>query len=127
MRPTYHMVPADVWAASDPHAPYEAASLATEGFIHCTDGEDELLATANRHYGDDRRSFLAVTVDLDACGSPWRIEDTTGIYPHVYGPIARTAILGQVPLVRDRTGRFIGFGGPGAAVDSIDEATPGRD
>ena len=66
-------------------------------------------------------------MDLDECGSPWRIEDTTGIYPHVYGPIERTAILGQVPLVRDTNGRFIGFGGPTDAVDSIDEATPGRD
>ena len=126
MRPTFHMVPAEVWAASDPAAPYEAASLATEGFIHCTDGEDELLATANRHYGDDQRAFLAVTVDLDACGAPWRIEDTTGIYPHVYGPIERAAILGHVPLVRDTGGRFVAYGEPGD-VGSIDEAAAGRD
>jgi uncharacterized protein (DUF952 family) len=111
MRATFHMVPADVWAACDLDAPYAAASLATEGFIHCTDGEEELLATANRHYGDDQRAFLAVTIDLDTCGSPWRIEDTTGIYPHVYGPIERAAILRHVPLVRDPAGRFVGFGG----------------
>jgi uncharacterized protein (DUF952 family) len=127
MRPTFHMAPAEVWSASDPDVPYEAASLATEGFIHCTDGKDELLATANRHYANDPRSFLAVTVDLDACGSAWRIEDTTGIYPHVYGPIERTAILGYAPLVRDATGRFIGFGAPDGEVVSIDESAPGRD
>ncbi len=127
MRPTFHMVPAEVWAASDRHAPYAAASLATEGFIHCTDGEEELLATANRHYADDPRAFLAVTVDLDACGSSWRIEDTTGIYPHIYGPIERAAILGGRPLVRDGTGRFSGFGRPVAGAGSVDEPAGGRD
>jgi hypothetical protein len=25
------------------------ADLVDEGYIHCTDGEDELIATANRH------------------------------------------------------------------------------
>ena len=110
MRPTFHMVPAEVWAATDPNGPYEASSLVTEGFVHCTDGEAELLATANRHYAADARAFLALTVDLDTTGSPWRIDDPAGIYPHIYGPIERSAILGQVPLLRDHAGQFIGFG-----------------
>lgn len=118
MRPTYHMVPAEAWAASDPDAPYEASSLVSEGFVHCTDGESELLATANRHYADDPRAFVALTVDLDAAGSPWRIQDEAGIYPHIHGPIERSAILGRVRLLRDATGRFIGFG---PSLGSIDE------
>lgn len=117
MRPTFHMVPAEAWAASDPSAPYESSSLAIEGFIHCTDGETGLLATANRHYADDPRAFLALTVDLDAAGSPWRIEDEAGIYPHVYGPIERAAFLGQVPLLRDATGHFTGFGPGPSSID----------
>lgn len=110
MRPTFHMVPAETWAASDADAPYEPASLATEGFVHCTDGEAELLATANRHHATDPHAFLALTLDLEATGSPWRIDDPAGIYPHIYGPIERAAILGQAPLVRDADGRFTGFG-----------------
>ena len=110
MRATFHMVPLEVWAATDPNAPYEASSLATEGFVHCTDGEAELLATANRHYANDHRAFLALTVDLDATGSPWRIEDSAGVYPHIYGPIERSAILRRVPLLRDAEGEFSGFG-----------------
>jgi uncharacterized protein (DUF952 family) len=109
MRPTFHIVAAEIWAATDPDMPYEAASLASEGFIHCTDGEVELLTTANRHYGNDPRDFLALTVDLDATGSPWRIDDPARIYPHVHGPIQRAAILDQVGLERDASGRFIGF------------------
>ena len=83
MRPTYHLVSAEAWAASGPGGAYAAASLAAEGFIHCTDGADEMVLTANRHYRADPRPFLLLTVDLDACGSPWRIEDERGIYPRL--------------------------------------------
>jgi uncharacterized protein (DUF952 family) len=120
MRPTFHMVPAEVWAATDASTLYEASSLSTEGFVHCTDGEAELLATANRHYVGDPRAFVALTVDLEATGSPWRIDDPAGIYPHIYGPIDRVAILRWVPLVRDPAGRFTGFGRTDADPGSVD-------
>ena len=48
MRPTYHLVPVEVWAAADDAEPYAAASLATEGFIHCTDGVAPLGVTFDR-------------------------------------------------------------------------------
>jgi uncharacterized protein (DUF952 family) len=109
MRPTYHLVPADAWAVSDVERPYAAASLAVEGFIHCTDGPAEMVQTANRHYRDVPGDFLVLTVDLDASGSPWRIEDAGGIYPHIFGPIERAAIVRVVPAPRDRAGRFLAF------------------
>ena len=59
--PTYHLTPAEWWAAADPAAPLGSPSLDDEGFIHCTDGADELVATANRHYRDDRRPFVRLT------------------------------------------------------------------
>lgn len=111
MRPTFHLVPEAVWSAADPARPYEASSLASEGFIHCTDGASELIATANRHYHDDPRPFLALTVDLDAAGSPWTVEDERRIYPHVHGPIQRGAILTVARIERDPDGRFAALDG----------------
>lgn len=108
-RTTFHLVPVEIWASSGASEPYAAASLASEGFIHCTDGADELIATANRHYRDDPRAFLVLTVDLDASGSAWRFDDPSGIYPHIYGPIARMAILYAVPINRAADGRFVSF------------------
>jgi uncharacterized protein (DUF952 family) len=130
MRLTYHLVPAAVWLASDETTPYAAASLVDEGFIHTTDGEAELIATANRHYAEDLQPLLALTVDLDATGSPWRIEDERGIYPHIFGPIERAAILDRRPMIRDRGGRFTGFGdslasSSGTYASSRGEATNG--
>jgi uncharacterized protein (DUF952 family) len=109
MRPTYHLVPADAWAAADPDRPYAAASLIDEGFIHCTDGMTEIVATANRHFREDLRAFLVLTVDLDAAGSPWRIEDERGIYPHVHGAIDRAAIIRVVSAPRADDGEFLAF------------------
>ncbi len=114
MRPTFHLVAAAVWAAADPAAPYRAGSLVDEGFVHCTDGEDELIATANRHYREDPRPFVALTLDLDTAGSAWTVEDERGIYPHVFGPIDRAAVLACHALERDPAGRFTGIG---AAID----------
>ncbi len=118
MHLTYHLVPVAVWLASDEAAAFAPASLADEGFIHTTDGESELIATANRHYAADPRPLLALTVDLDATGSPWRIDDDQGIYPHIFGPIDRSAILDRRPLIRDRGGRFTGLD------DSMASETP---
>ena len=109
-RPTFHLVPVEVWAAADPRQPYRARSLDDEGFIHCTDGTEELVATANRHFAGDPREYLVLTIDLDRVGSPWRIEDGRGIYPHVYGPIEQRAILGVSRMVRDEAGRFLAIG-----------------
>lgn len=110
-RLTYHLATVDAWAATDRTRPYAAASLTTEGFIHCTDGEAELLRTADRHYRDDPRPFVALTVDLDQVAAPWRIEDPAGIYPHVYGPIDNGSIIAVAPLVRAPDGRFVALGG----------------
>jgi uncharacterized protein (DUF952 family) len=109
MRPTYHLVPEETWAPTDPRQPYEATSLAAEGFIHCTDGMDELVATANRHYRGDPRPFLILSVDLDEAGSPWRIDDPGHIYPHVFGAIDRRAILRVIPAPRGPGGDFLPF------------------
>lgn len=106
MRQTFHLVPVTVWTAADAAAPYAAASLATEGFAHCTDGLDELAATFDRHYATDPRAFLALALDLDALDVAWRYDVPGSPYPHIYGPIARSAIVAIGRLERDGSGRF---------------------
>ena len=106
MRPTFHLVPSETWDASDDRVSYAAASLATEGFAHATDGLDELGRTFDRHYARDPRTFVALTLDLDALEVPWRYDVPDSPYPHVYGPIPRDAIIGVADVVRDAAGRF---------------------
>src|SRR5215213_3176696 len=109
MARTYHLTPRDWWDAADPATPLGAPSLVEEGFIHCTSGAGNLVATANRHYHDDPRDFVIVAVELDALTSPWRVEDPAAIYPHVLGRIDRAAIESVIPAPRDRDGTFQPF------------------
>jgi uncharacterized protein (DUF952 family) len=109
VRLTYHLTSAEWWEGSPAYAPLTAPSLADEGFIHCTDGAESMVATANRHYRADPRPFLILTIDLDRVGSPWRIDDPDRIYPHVHGPIDRTSIVGVAPAPRAADGEFLPF------------------
>jgi uncharacterized protein (DUF952 family) len=105
-RHTLHLVPEAVWRAHDPGRPYLPAAWEQDGFIHCTDGDKEMLAVANRFYADDPRPFLLLTVDLDQNGSPWRFDDPGRRYPHLYGPIDPAAVTEVRGLERDSAGRF---------------------
>ena len=108
-RETFHLVPEEIWTAADPAAAYEAASLASEGFIHCTDGVVALGETFDRYYAADPRPFLALTLDLDALDVPWRYDVPGSPYPHVYGSIARAAIVATSRVERGPDGRFEGL------------------
>ena len=109
MRETFHLVPAQIWAATDPDGRYAAASLVSEGFIHCTDGVDALGQTFDRFYAPDPRAFMALTIDLDALDVPWRYDIPASPYPHIYGSIAHDAIIGVSRVDRDAQGRFVGL------------------
>jgi uncharacterized protein (DUF952 family) len=108
-RLTYHLTPLAWWEREPADAPLTAPSLGDEGFVHCTDGAAAMVATANRHYRDDPRPFVILTLDLEHVGSPWRIDDPERIYPHVHGPIDRAAIVAVTPAPRDADGRFLPF------------------
>jgi uncharacterized protein (DUF952 family) len=107
MATTYHLVPAPRWGGTDPTEPYAPPSLEVEGFIHCTDGDEAIVATANRFYAADPRPFLVLTVELDRLDAPWRYDDPARVFPHVYGPIARDAIVDVRPIRRATDGRFL--------------------
>jgi len=114
-RPTLHLVPEAVWLAHDPGVPYAPGGWEREGFIHCTDGDGEMVAVANRFYASDARELLVLTLDLDRAGSPWRFDDAGRRYPHVYGPIDPAAVLETRRMLRDEDGRFCGIGPVGDA------------
>jgi uncharacterized protein (DUF952 family) len=88
----YHIVLPEKWAAFDTDL-YQAESLWTEGFIHCS-FESQLDAVIDRYYaGEDR--VVVLEIETDALMSRVINEPSTGreIYPHIYGPINRKAIV----------------------------------
>jgi uncharacterized protein (DUF952 family) len=111
---TLHLLPVlrwEAWCADpDPAARYAPQGFEAEGFVHCTDGDEAMLAVANRFYAGDPGAFVVLDLDLALVDAPWRYDDPASPYPHVYGPLRRDAVRGVRPVGRDAEGRFVGYG-----------------
>lgn len=94
----YHITSPQAWeAAADPDG-YRAASLDSEGFIHCS-FEGQLGGVLERYYkgaGD----LLVLEIDPARLKSELKTEASTGgeDYPHIYGPINKDAVVGTARI-----------------------------
>ena len=88
----YHIVLPDAWAAFDTDL-YRHKSLETEGFIHCSFAE-QLDAVIARYYSAERR-VIVLEIETERLMSRMLKEPSTNseIYPHIYGPVNRDAIV----------------------------------
>jgi len=103
----YHMLPAAVWEALPANEPYRAATLDTEGFVHCTAEGPILETVANRFYRSEGGNWLILAVDLRQVTAPVRWEEADGhLFPHVYGPIERAAVVEVIPFGRNEDGSY---------------------
>ena len=89
----YHIVLPKVWEEFKDKEFYEAESLKTEGFIHCSFAE-QLDAVLERYYRD-AGDVLVLTIEPEKLTSRLVNEPSTNneIYPHIYGKINRDAIV----------------------------------
>ena len=117
-----HLVPAPEWDAVPAGGSYAPASLATEGFVHCTSDEATLLRVADAFYRGVPGELVVLTVDDARVGAEVRWEppahpdpgapppDTgDALFPHVLGPLPRAAVVAERRLVRDAAGRPTGY------------------
>lgn len=89
----YHIVTPEVWARYKNKDFYEAESLETENFIHCSYA-GQLEAVLDRYY-KNARNVLILEIETDKLSSELVEEASTGgeIYPHIYGAINRDAVI----------------------------------
>lgn len=133
-----HLVALQDWRAAPADQPYTPKAFATDGFIHCTAGDALLLTVANAFYRQQPGDFVAVAIDEARVTAPvkWEapaspkgaaappagtplppeVEAEVGaeeasmtLFPHIYGPLNRDAILGMRKMVRAADGAFTGF------------------
>jgi uncharacterized protein (DUF952 family) len=88
----YHIVLPDDWEAFDTDL-YRAKSLETEGFIHCSFSE-QLNGVIHRYYASEAE-VIVLEIETDSLMSRVVSEPSTAneIYPHIYGPVNRDAIV----------------------------------
>jgi uncharacterized protein (DUF952 family) len=89
----YHIVLPEVWEKFEDEYEYEAESLQTEGFIHCS-YRSQLDAVLERYYKDAEK-VLILNINPHYLTSELIAEPSTNreIYPHIYGKINKSAIV----------------------------------
>lgn len=117
MEMIYHITKRGSWQIAEFAGEYIAPSLNTEGFIHCSTA-DQILRIANALYSD-LDDAVVLCIDSDKLRSELRWEAPahpqdsallgTGSherFPHVYGPIHKSAVVKVLPLPRDAGGAY---------------------
>ena len=111
----YHIASREAWLAAQENGAYEAESLRSEGFIHCST-RSQLLGVANSLYSG-QRDLVALCIDeskLDVdlvweapAHPPGRQKPAVGdetLFPHIYGSIALGAVVKAVALDEGEAG-----------------------
>ena len=90
----YHIVLPETWERFQGRPSYEAESLSSEGFIHCS-YEGQLDAVIDRYYSGVER-VLVLKLDTEKLRSKLVEEPSTNgeIYPHLYGRLNHDAVVG---------------------------------
>ena len=90
----YHIVLPEVWEKFKDEKFYEAESLRTEGFIHCSFA-GQVEAVLQRYYTGAEK-ILLLEIEPEKLASKLVNEPSTGgeIYPHIYGKVNTDAITG---------------------------------
>jgi uncharacterized protein (DUF952 family) len=102
----YHLVLRSAWE-EDPAREYRAPSLTSEGFIHCSLA-GQVAASANRFYAR-AADLLLLEIDPARVASPLLSEPAGSgeMFPHVYGPINRPAVVAVHAMNRDESGQWV--------------------
>ena len=90
----YHITRQSDWTTALAAGSYAAASLATEGFIHCSTAH-QVIATANRLFRG-RRDLVLLCIDSAKVNAEIRHENLEGgteLFPHVYGALAIASVI----------------------------------
>ena len=115
-----HLITESEWAAVQFTGLIAPPSLESEGFVHCTDGDETMIGVANRFYRSFTETVLALTLDeslLSATvvreppahpdGRP--AEPDAPLFPHVYGRVEVVAVAQVRRLVRGDDGAYVGY------------------
>lgn len=109
-----HLTTRQDWREAQERGEYRAASLDSEGFIHCST-DRQLLPVANAFYRETQDPVV-LWIDTAKLAAPLRWEApvpeddfSTETFPHVYGPLNLDAVVLVTALKRDDDGEFIGF------------------
>lgn len=95
----YHITTKDEWRNAEPQGSYAAASLATEGFIHCSTAE-QVNGVLQRYFAG-KTSLVKLVIETTRLKHELKFElapSVNEMFPHIYGPINTDAVIEIVPV-----------------------------
>jgi uncharacterized protein (DUF952 family) len=91
MNTIYHITRRQVWEEAQITGNYQADSLLTEGFIHCSTAT-QVLKTADRFF-QNQTGLIILYIDVDKVKSEVRYELADNeLFPHIYGALNIDAV-----------------------------------
>lgn len=107
-----HMALPDDWAAAKAAGEYRVStrghSLAEVGFIHCS-YPHQVARVANFVYAD-LTELVLLQIDPERLEAEVRLEpaaeNSSEMFPHIYGPLPVSAVVGETPWHRDADGTW---------------------
>jgi len=104
-RYVFHLTARAAYAAAFDAGVYEAPSLISEGFIHCSTGA-QIARTAERFYRA-RSGLVILCLEAEKLGAALKYEPAHGeLFPHVYGGIAVESIVAVIDFPCRADGGF---------------------
>ncbi len=107
MTPLFHITSTREAEAAREQGSYRPEAFAREGFVHCS-YRSQVVSVANRLF---RGKTDLVLLEIDPTRLACRVIDEnlaggSELFPHVYGAIPMSAVVGVHPFPCDRNGAF---------------------
>jgi uncharacterized protein (DUF952 family) len=91
----YHITTAAEWQQAQQKGFYESPSLKNEGFIHCSQNDEQVMGVLERYF-TGKTNLVKLVIDTDKLTSQFIYEwspSTADTFPHVYGVINLEAVV----------------------------------
>lgn len=95
----YHITTATQWERAKALGKYEADTLATEGFMHCST-EDQVAGVLERYY-KGQTGLVKLTIVKDKVERPLIFElagSINEVFPHIHGALNLDAVIEVNPI-----------------------------
>ena len=104
----FHITKREDWDRAKPDGIYKTASLASEGFIHCS-RSDQVIQTANRLFAG-QAGLVLLEINTDQVRAEIRNENCEGgpeLFPHIYGALNPDSVVRVLSFEPGEDGNFV--------------------